>query len=228
MEPTLADEVERDHTLVPTHSLGPTHLFSEHKKGGGYQELTEHQDLYASELGPGNADPHSFDRLDKYDNLLVQSQENSTPLEDGSASPVLRRLRNSLKRGFRRQASKKSSPAHYRTTLAIPELPSQDRPGREGRSKVRSRTAAEERYIKPRERGRGSFVVVKIKEPGPEEFLGGRYVRKIEENFRINHLFGSLTVDVEEGMANIIRQGQVREGGWREGREGGCEESIGY
>ena len=121
-------------------------------------------------------------------------------------------MRNSLRAHLKRQTpGAKSTPAHYRTTLTVPSAQERHRPV-DRPKKLRSRTsAAEERYIKPRERGRGSFVLVKIKEPGPEGFLEEKYVRKLEENFRVNHLFGSLTVEVEEGMRTIVKQGQVRE-----------------
>ena len=58
---------------------------------------------------------------------------------------------------------------------------------------------------------KASYVTVKIKDPGPEGFLRDDYVEKLEENFRVNHLFGRLSVDVDEGMVGIVRQAQVCE-----------------
>jgi hypothetical protein len=204
-----ASAEERDHT--PGHA----HHTNQRGKGSVDLDMVENQhSSIAPNLELNSTDPYSVTRSAQSD---IADPLLPVRAEEGSASPALTRLRNSLRARFRRQSSKKSSPPHYRTTLAVSEVPSDHLLGKDGRSKERSKTAAEERYIKPRERGRGSFVVVKIKPPGPAEFLDKDYVKKMEENFRVNHLFGSLTVDVEEGMRNIIQQGQVR------GREGGKE-----
>lgn len=180
------------------------------KKKSGYQELEDSYLLSTtSDFTPENADPNPHDRFTKSDNF-------GSPLDDNDESPAsLRRLRNSLRARLsfskKQKNSKQSSPAPHSTFLGVPALhPRGEGPGNASSSKLRSKSStAEERYVKSRERGRGSFVLVKIKEPGPEDFLGGGYMRKLEENFRINHLFGSLTVDVEEGMRGIIRRGQM-------------------
>ncbi len=54
-------------------------------------------------------------------------------------------------------------------------------------------------------------VIVKVKDPGPDGFLGDSYVRKLEENFRANHLFGRTTEDVDEGMVDVVKGAQVYE-----------------
>lgn len=169
----------------------------------------EHHDTAA---GWGSLD----ENLTKSENISANTQEDATQLLDSRKSPSLRNLKSSLRSRLsfgRNQSTKKRSDTSYENTLTIPLLgPEQERRSREDRSKVRVHTGtSEEHYVKSRERGRGSFVVVKIKSPGPEDFLDNPYVRKLEENFRLNHMFGSLTVDVGDGMRNIIRQGQVRE-----------------
>ena len=56
---------------------------------------------------------------------------------------------------------------------------------------------------------RRDTVTVTIQDPGPEGFLYDRHVRKLEENFRANHLFGRRSVDLDEGMSEVVKQAQV-------------------
>lgn len=165
-----------------------------------------------SDVGPESVG-HIFDeRIAKSDNFSESQASTTKFLDVTNKSPSLpRKIRTSLRSRF--SFDRKRSRSHQTTTaaLTVPLLHPQREARKEERSKVRSRTSGpfEERYVKPRERGRGSFVIVKIKDPGPVGFLGQEYVKKLEENFRLNHLFGSLAVDVEEKMKNMIRQGQV-------------------
>ena len=58
-----------------------------------------------------------------------------------------------------------------------------------------------------RRRVGGSFVVVKIKDPSPLGFLSDKYVKKLEEHFCLNHIFGSVSID--EGIVETVRLAQV-------------------
>ena len=178
----------------------------------------ETEDLKASTLSMGGSESpgNSQNRFAKSENFTVVDSPH--PLDSGR-SPSLRRLRNSLRARLSfsnrkpARARKKSSPAHYRNTLHVPLFQEEGEEGVEGKPRSRTSAAAEDRHMRPKERGRGSFVVVSIRDPSPEDFVGEDYVKKLEENLRLNHLFGSLTVEVDEAMRNIIRQGQVRGGG---------------
>lgn len=139
----------------------------------------------------------------------------------GNWSPTLWRLRNSLRSRLsltrRRDPTAKTSQrvnTSSRNTLTVPLLaPRQwSEEGVDGERNGEPKTAPrlEERFVRQRERGRGSFVVVRIKSPGPEGLLEEDYLKRLEENYRLNHTFGSLSVDLEESMCGLIRQGQVR------------------
>ena len=58
-------------------------------------------------------------------------------------------------------------------------------------------------------RMRECCVMVKVKDPGPQGFLQDNYVKKLKENFCSNHLFGSLSVDVDDGMVSAVKHAQV-------------------
>ncbi len=70
-------------------------------------------------------------------------------------------------------------------------------------------TTTEERY-RPREGGRGSFVLIQVQDPGPDRFMDQAHLRRLEDNFRLNHLFGNSTIEVKDSMRNITKQGKVR------------------
>lgn len=184
------------------------------KTSGGYQKLAA-EDTHSTTSDVTHlerVDTSLNERLAKSENLSVFSPEDPSEQLDRSRSPSLRKLMLSRFSFKRRQSSRKhADPSSNRNTLMVPFLQTQPADRQESGSKVRSKTSAalEERFVKPKEKGRGSFVVVRIKSPGPEDFLDRAFLKRLEENFRLNHMFGSLTVDLEESVDSIVRQGQV-------------------
>ena len=175
---------------------------------------------HISREGSGSGDSKHEERFVQSDNFYLKPVDNENS-DNLSRSPSLRRLRESLRArfSFKKGDSKRQASSPHKNILTVPLLQS---PVRTKRSESHSSTSfvPEEYHVQPKEGGRGNFVVIKIKEPGPNGFLDESYVKKLEENFRLNHMFGSLAVDVEEGMKNIIKQGQVRKRGREREREG--------
>ena len=221
-----------------SHLNGSTKQRRAAKTTGGreYRKLHSHydddsrsttSDIYHT--GEGSDGDFAKERFAKSENLSLFPPEGEL---DKSRSPSLRRLRDGLFSHFtfkRRHSSKKGhkkGDLSQRSTLMVPFLAESER-GEDVRSKVRSKTSGSLDFPEHAERGRsetkGSFVMVMLETPGPGGFLDRGFLRKLEENFRLNHMFGSLTVEVEESMENIVRQGQVCvEGVWV------CLEICGY
>lgn len=192
---------------------------------GGYQKLEEEEGeeeenggillSVTSDLGAESAadDPfnRSLDRFIKSDNNAGNGSGSGLlhphrRPQAGHTSPTLSRLRKNLKSRLSLTRSKKMAVPSNTNTTATSTCDVRQEGG-----KWRSRSSAED-YSGVQQSGgggRGGFVLTRLREPEPEGFLEEGYVKRLEENFRINHLFGSLTVDVEEGMRNIIRQGQM-------------------
>ncbi len=137
----------------------------------------------------------------KSDNFLTRPDDyddDSSRLLDRGRSPSLRKLRTTLMShlgfGSRRHSSaanKKPVPTPKKSSLTVPAVQHSER--RKARSKT-SGEALEGSFSRQRGReGMGSFVMVMKQDPEPEAgvFLEVEYVKKLEENFRLNHMFGS-------------------------------------
>ena len=173
-------------------------------------------DLVESDTSSTIPLPTNSRRFTKSDNYLYPKQQVDSNLflsGNRERSSSMKRLRKSLMSHLSfSKVPKDGFALHRKTELTEPLLYSHSQLKKEDEKRLQSEiySASEESYTRPEERGRGSYVVLKVKDPGPVGFLNEVYVKKLEDNFRLNHMFGSLAVDVDEGMRNRICQGQVR------------------
>lgn len=190
---SLQVEPDVDHVIAPL-NVGATTLIVQ-------SDIIGETDTSVMELGR---------RFIKSDNF--QTSRDGPKTQNPSLKRWTENIRLRLSSGRMKRKSKRFEPVVAGGTFKLPLLPHEQGGNGEERGEMRSRAMSvpgKDRDEGARGTMKGSYVVVKIKDPGPLGFLSDNYVKKLEDNFRLNHMFGSLSGDVNEGMVEAVRQAQV-------------------